>query len=130
MIQNISCSKCGAKMNPNPDSREFVCPYCDEVVYMWEEKKSPEPKPISTPVPQPLPTPNVNYSNSTNPKKDKSTTLVLCFFLGTIGAHHFYLGHTLKGVAYIILAVIFWPIPAALSLIDFITYLFRNENDF
>ena len=31
-------------------------------------------------------------------KKDKTTALLLCLFLGGIGVHRFYLGYTLFGV--------------------------------
>ena len=34
--------------------------------------------------------------------KSKSTAIILCFFLGVIGVHRFYLGHTLIGVVQLI----------------------------
>lgn len=36
--------------------------------------------------------------------RSRMTTLVLCLFLGSIGAHRFYTGHTLPGVAQLLTA--------------------------
>ncbi|MFZ1694582.1 MAG: TM2 domain-containing protein [Flavobacteriales bacterium] len=36
--------------------------------------------------------------NTNNPGKDWLTTLLLCIFLGGLGVHRFYTGHTMIGV--------------------------------
>ena len=50
--------------------------------------------------------------------KTKNAALLWCFFLGGIGAHHFYLGNTVRGLLYLVFV---WTyIPMVLALIDFI----------
>jgi len=36
--------------------------------------------------------------NTNNPGKDWLTTLLLCIFLGGLGVHRFYTGHTVIGI--------------------------------
>lgn len=43
-------------------------------------------------------------------KKSRLTTFLLCFFLGTIGAHRFYAGKTGTAVLMLIIAVCLGPI--------------------
>lgn len=61
--------------------------------------------------------------------KSKGITLLLCFFLGGFGAHQFYVGNTVKGVAYICFC---WAcfITAFISIIDFIIFLCMSEERF
>lgn len=48
--------------------------------------------------------------------KSKGTAFVLAFFLGGVGAHHYYLGHMGLGVLY---TLFFWTlIPALVSFIE------------
>lgn len=60
--------------------------------------------------------------------KNKSTTTLLCFFLGGIGAHHYYLGNTGKGILYSIFAITL--IPGLISFIEFIMLATMSNNDF
>ncbi len=152
MEKNVTCPQCGATMTRQGDTPQFECPYCGEQKFIFNEKKeAPKPKPEPRPEPEvkyvyvereskpefhsAYGEPNFKYSNkgqnqNNQPRKSKSTALLLCFFLGTIGIHQFYLGHIFKGILYVVLAVIFFPIPAVLSFLDFLTYLFRDEKDF
>lgn len=48
----------------------------------------------------------VNASNAASGSKNKIVAAVLAFFLGTFGAHNFYLGHTSKAVTQLVLTII------------------------
>ena len=41
--------------------------------------------------------------------KDKSTVTLLCLLLGGVGAHHYYLGNTGRGILYTIFAITLIP---------------------
>ncbi|MCL7987605.1 NINE protein [Sphingobacterium sp. lm-10] len=60
--------------------------------------------------------------------KDKTTTALLAFFLGGIGAHRFYLGQTGLGFAYLIFCWTF--IPACIALFDFVCFLLMSTENF
>jgi TM2 domain-containing membrane protein YozV len=52
-------------------------------------------------------------------RKDKTTALLLCIFLGGVGAHRFYLGDSGKGILYLLF---FWTfIPSIIALIELFT---------
>jgi TM2 domain-containing membrane protein YozV/predicted RNA-binding Zn-ribbon protein involved in translation (DUF1610 family) len=57
--------------------------------------------------------------------KDWLTTLLLCFFLGYLGIHRFYTGHTVIGVAQLLTfgGCGIW------TLIDFILIILNNYKD-
>ena len=60
--------------------------------------------------------------------KTKNAALLWCFFLGGIGAHHFYLGNTVRGLLYLLFV---WTyIPIVLALIDFILIACTNLEKF
>ena len=61
------------------------------------------------------------------PQRDWLTTLLLCVFLGTLGVHRFYTGHTGTGVAQLFTVggcFIWWII----DLIAIITGTFRDAQ--
>lgn len=65
--------------------------------------------------------------------KSKIVAAAFAFFLGGVGGHKFYLGHTGLGILYIcltitILGAIFFTAPA--SLIETIIYLTKSDEDF
>ena len=60
--------------------------------------------------------------------KSKVTAIILCFFLGGIGVHKFYLNQSGKGVLYLLFSWTF--IPCFLSLIDLIVLLCMSEDEF
>ena len=60
--------------------------------------------------------------------KSKSTTVLLAFFLGGIGMHHFYLGQTKRGLLYLLFCLTF--IPALFALFDFFRFLFMSDDTF
>jgi TM2 domain-containing membrane protein YozV len=58
-------------------------------------------------------------------RHSKIVALFLCFFLGGIGVHHFYLNNPGRGVLYLCL---FWTgIPLVLSIFDFIIILLSRD---
>lgn len=60
--------------------------------------------------------------------KTKGLALVLCFFLGGLGVHKFYLGRTGAGVMYLLFC---WTlIPALLAWIDFFILAFMPKYKF
>jgi len=48
--------------------------------------------------------------------KEWTTAFLLCLVLGSVGAHHFYLGNTSRGVLYLIFSLTF--IPWVISIIE------------
>ena len=58
-----------------------------------------------------------------NTMKDRKTAILLCFFLGGIGVHRFYLGQTFRGVICIPLGLIIAPFTA-------IYWLLTSEESF
>lgn len=60
--------------------------------------------------------------------KSKTTAGILGILLGGIGAHHFYLGNTGRGIVYLLFC---WTyIPSIIGLVEGITYLTKSEADF
>lgn len=76
-------------------------------------------------------TPTNNFTSNTNvvkSDKSKTTTILLAFFLGTFGAHRFYLGQHWKGIFSILF---FWTyIPTVISLIDVIVFAVMSQDKF
>ncbi len=60
--------------------------------------------------------------------RNKTTAFFLALFLGSVGAHKFYLGRPAAGFLYILLC---WTLfPAVLSLVEAFVCLFMNEGNF
>ncbi len=65
------------------------------------------------------------FSYAQSQQKDWLTTLLLCFFLGWLGIHRFYTGHTVIGVIQLLTAggcLIWW-------IVDFILILTNSYKD-
>ncbi len=60
--------------------------------------------------------------------KDKTTTMLLCLFLGGVGAHHYYLGNTGRGIIYTLACLTF--IPSIIAFVEFIMLATMSNNDF
>lgn len=75
----------------------------------------------------PITPPNSNTGRIKS-DKSKTTTILLAFFLGTFGAHRFYLGQYWRGIFYVLF---FWTwIPTFISLIDVIIYAVMSQDKF
>lgn len=60
--------------------------------------------------------------------RNRITAAVLGFFLGTFGAHWFYLGEKIKGFIFL---VFFWTgIPTILGIIDAVILLAMSDSEF
>lgn len=60
-------------------------------------------------------------------QKSKLVAVLLCFFLGGIGIHDFYLGYTKYGVIKIVLAICTAGLGSGIwALIDFVRLLVNN----
>ena len=102
------CSNCGTKLN---DGTKF-CPKCGKgvdsqtIVYV----QSPQ------------------QDIYVHERKSKGLAMTLCFFLGWLGAHQFYLRHYFSGSLYLLF---FWTgIPILLSVIDFVVLLLTPKSTF
>lgn len=64
-------------------------------------------------------------------KKSRTVALLLCGFLGTIGAHYFYVGRTGRGILMLILTItiIGLIVTSILSFIDFIYIIVGKFQD-
>lgn len=60
--------------------------------------------------------------------KSRIAAALLAFFLGSIGAHKFYLGKVGQGLLYLIFCWTF--IPALIAFVEFIIYLCSSDEDF
>lgn len=68
-----------------------------------------------------------------SPPKQLLVGIVLALFLGTLGIHNFYLGHTGRGIAQLLITVLTFGIGALItwpwSLIELVMMATRNLND-
>jgi TM2 domain-containing membrane protein YozV len=61
-------------------------------------------------------------------KKDKIVAIILCWLLGWIGIHKFYLGQSSAGILYVLF---FWTaIPAIVAFFEFFILAFMSETEF
>ena len=129
----MKCPNCGGDKFKFMGGNTFKCAYCGttfaneqqvpevqkEVVTRVEYVQAPQPQYQQVPQQQP-------YMQSKG--KSKTTAVLLCFFLGFMGGHKFYLGKIGLGIVYLIF---FWTwIPCLISVIDFIVLLCTSEAEF
>lgn len=102
------CPKCGNDCQTEQTGKRGEVPYQPTIVYV----QAPQQQSV--------------YVHKI--EKSKGVALLLCFFLGGLGIHQFYLGNTIQGVFYLIFS---WTcIPALISIIDFIILLCMSESYF
>jgi TM2 domain-containing membrane protein YozV len=101
----------------NPGADEQYCSSCGEVIKMKAEI-----------CPECGVRQQESETTSGGSTKNKNTAGILALLLGGLGAHHFYLGNTVRGLLYIVFVWTF--IPAIAGLIEGIMYLTKSEQEF
>ena len=142
MQEDIKCPQCGGNKFRELGDGKYKCVYCGSV---FTHKESAPEAPVANAAGQAVPptfTINVNTAPQPQPApggynpqpqlvskgKSRTTALLLCFFLGVIGVHKFYLGKTVQGILYLVFC---WTwIPLILCVIDFIVLLCTSDRDF
>ncbi|MDJ0673890.1 MAG: NINE protein [Calothrix sp. MO_167.B42] len=60
--------------------------------------------------------------------RNKTIAALLCFFLGGVGIHKFYLGQNLLGILYILFC---WTlIPSLIAFVEFFLLIFMPDDEF
>ena len=117
------CTNCGAEV----DVQDNFCGHCGSKIKNSDHNQVPQQ--ISPPPQQQNVVIN-NVVENPMPRKDKWTALLLCIFLGFLGAHQFYDGKFVKGIIYFSIFAVFGIfgfgfVVGILVFIDFISILFR-----
>ncbi|MBD2772313.1 NINE protein [Iningainema tapete] len=60
--------------------------------------------------------------------KSKTSAILICFFVGWLGIHKFYLGNNLAGVLYLLFCWTF--IPSIIAFVEFFILAFMSDADF
>ena len=106
------CSKCGNQIMDNVR----YCPKCGASCQSGQVNGKNDVPSQSTIVYVQAPQQQSVYVHKI--EKSKGVALLLCFFLGDLGIHQFYLGNTVQGI------------PALISIVDFIIILCMSESYF
>lgn len=95
---SVFCSKCGKE-----HSQKF-CPECGTAAHDYAVQTQPNIVINNTNTNTNANTnvnTNMNFNGAMRPQKSRMVALILCIFLGYVGAHCFYTGKTGMGVIYI-----------------------------
>lgn len=104
------CKHCGGKIAEDA----VICPLCGCQVEQISSTASQQPNIV-------INNANTNVNGHSEHALSKGTALLLCFFLGFLGAHKFYEGKTGMGILYLLTFGLFgigWGI-------DFLVLLFK-----
>lgn len=89
--------------------------------------------PGSAIAPYPAASPYAQFGDRPNSSRSKVAAALLAFFLGTLGVHNFYLGHTGRGIAQLLITVLslgfLAPFTAIWALIEFVLILTGSLTD-
>ena len=113
--QTKFCKFCGGKI----PASAVVCTLCGRQVEALNQTQAASPNIVINNANQNTNTVTVNGSAAR--QRSKWVALLLCIFLGVIGAHKFYEGKTGMGVLYLLTVGVF----GLGVLIDFIALLFK-----
>ncbi len=102
----VFCRECGAGLK----RRAVICPQCGVPTEASDEGRS------------------ANNPITRGEPKSRMVAALLAFFLGGLGAHHFYLGNVALGLVYLLF---FWTfIPAVVAFIEMIVFLTMSDQAF
>ena len=109
------CTNCGAEV----EAHDNFCGHCGSQIKLID--------------PQPTPPPHIIIDTDRSrdaQRRNKWIALLLCFFLGFLGAHKFYDGKIFMGIIYFSIFAVFGIlglgfVVGILVFIDFISILFR-----
>ncbi len=110
------CRECGERIS----RRAVICPKCGVPT---DQSDAHGPRQLSVGEPA-----SITRYRAAGTKKARSTAAILAFFLGGLGAHHFYLGNIVLGLIYLLFCMTF--IPAVIALIEAIVYLCMSDEAF
>ena len=114
------CSHCGKQIG---DDTKF-CPHCGAGNQATQQVQQPAPQ--AQPVVVNVVNTNTNTNTNNNsvdmygPRKSRWTAFFLCFFLGYLGIHKFYVGKTGSGILYLLTFGLFgigWAIDTLVLLL-------------
>jgi TM2 domain-containing membrane protein YozV/ribosomal protein L40E len=108
--------------NPTKAADEKYCSECGSVIKLKAEIC---PKCGVRQLAQPS---SINLGPVTSNGKNKIAAALFAFFLGSFGAHKFYLGQIGRGILYLLFCWTF--IPTILSFIEFILLLVMSDETF
>jgi TM2 domain-containing membrane protein YozV len=113
-MEMIYCVACGHKISPAAKS----CPQCGQPNGY---NKAPY-------VSAGYGRPRQSKLNFLEPVRSRKWAIILALLLGGLGAHKFYLGKFNQGITYLLFCWTF--IPAIVSLVEGIAYLFQDDRTF
>ena len=94
-MQRVFCQYCGTKLIVDQELRHMKWDNAEEAGYQFEKGRMKAQQEAQQQY-------KYDYAErSVYSDKDRVTTLLLCVFLGVIGAHHFYAGRTGMGILYL-----------------------------
>lgn len=91
----MKCTACGAPGEGN------VCSYCGTQLSSTNSRQEMQSKYIAPKFEKVISNP-IDYTEffRMSQRKSKGTTFILCFFLGMLGVHYFYVGDNKMGILY------------------------------
>ncbi|MCL1829768.1 MAG: TM2 domain-containing protein [Oscillospiraceae bacterium] len=115
------CTRCAKEI----DKEAVICPACGVPTKNFQNQQQAQP-PINVNVSNINTNTNFNTDKNTNyygrgGQKNKWVALILCFFLGFVGAHKFYEGKFIMGILYIFTGGLF----VIGIILDFIAILLK-----
>lgn len=118
---DLKCENCGGTMQPDENGLYAICEYCGARQEI-EKKQNALTDPIV-------------ITTESKGTKSKTAAGLLAIFLGTFGAHNFYLGYTTKAIIQLVLSVVFcwtYVVPMAIwfwSMFEAIRILTGHVTD-